>query len=252
MFPRTLCLVSAAALVAVLFRADAADPKPPAVPDAVYPKIVEQSNEIISRRPQGRRSPARAARAATTAVMLAAFAQQNLAGDDGAKRAAVRDAALEIAARVRAKEYAEALKQLDGLAALKADPKAKKEALPLEGKVTYKELMVLFRPPNAGGLGIEDRFDALGRLPDELAKGDLNDALLLDAYRSGVAAQIMREQKPKAGDPKSWQKFSDQMRQQSLDVAAAVQAGDGKKGLLAISALNRTCDKCHQEFRKDD
>ena len=48
-------------------------------------------------------------------IALPAFAQQGLDGKDGAKRAAVRDGALEIADKIRKKEYAAALKLLNGL-----------------------------------------------------------------------------------------------------------------------------------------
>lgn len=229
----------------------AADTKTPTLPDSAYSKLAEQSTEVLRASLKGEVRPRTASRAATQAVMLAAFAQQNLAGEDGAKRVAVRDSALEITEKIRKKDFEAALKQADGLAALRADPKAKKEAVALEAKASTKELMNQFRTPKEGGLGIEERFDTLGRSPDEtLPAKELSDVLLLDAYRSAVTAELMRGQKPKA-DVEDWQKFCDKMRQQSLDLAGAVAAKEGKTAYKALNTLNDTCDKCHQQFRKD-
>ena len=41
------------------------------------------------------------------------------------------------------------------------------------------------------------------------------------------------------------------LRRQSLEVAGAVQAKDGKATAKALQQLNLTCDRCHKEFRKD-
>jgi hypothetical protein len=232
---------------------DAADPPTTTVPDTVYPKLVEQSTEVIRTSLKGEVRPRAAARAATAAVVLAAFAQENLAGADGSRRVAVRDAALEIAERVRQKEYETAVKQLDGLAALKGDPNVKKEPIPLSAKVNYKDLMTQFRSPSFGGLGIEDRFDALGRSPDDTVPAkEITDVLLLDVYRTAVTAELMRTQKPKKGDAAEWSKLAGDMRRRALDLATAAQSKDGKAMYKAVNALNSTCDKCHQGYRKDE
>lgn len=243
-------------VVAVLLVALADDkgtaPQAIAVPATVYRRQLDEATKLIRDSLQGEVRPRTAARAATAAVMLAAIAQHHgMVGDDGAKPLAVRDAALEIAGYIRKKDYAAALKRLDALPTLAGDPKAKREWLPLEKKIDYKDVMAQFRAPREGGLGIEDRLDALGRSPDEtLPAKELTDALQLDAYRSLVAAELLRGHEPKS-DAKEWRRFADAMRAQSLQLATAVRDSDGKAAYKAINQLNRTCDSCHQAFRKD-
>jgi hypothetical protein len=111
--------------------------------------------------------------------------------------------------------------------------------------------MTQFRAASSGGLGIEDRLDTLGRSPDEtIPAKELTEPLLLDAYRSAVAAELLHGHQPKE-DAKEWHKLAEVMRRQSLDLAAAARAKDGKAAFQAVNQLNRTCDKCHQVFRKD-
>jgi hypothetical protein len=229
----------------------AADGKDATVPDSVYPGLQDSSVKIIREALKGEVRGRAATRAATAAVMLAAFAQQNLAGADGGKRATIRDTALEIAALIRKKDHAAALKQLDTLPTLAADPKVKKEPIKLEAKIDYKDVMTQFRAPSAGGLGIEDRLDTLGRnVDDTVPAKDLTEVVLHDAYRSAVAAELLHGHQPKE-DAKEWHKLADAMRRQSLDLATAVKVKDGKAAYQAVQQLNRTCDKCHQQFRKD-
>jgi hypothetical protein len=241
--------VSALLLGGVLV-AGAADPVEIA-PESIYRLQTEDATKIIRESLKDEVRARARAKAETAAVMLAAFAQQGLAGKDGPKRAAVRDAALEIAEKIRKKDYAAALKQLDTLPALSADPKAKRELVKLEAKIDYKDVMAQFNPRTKYGLAIEERFDELGRSPDEtVPAGQLGEPLLLDAFRSAVAAELLRGHEPKS-EAKEWRALVETMRRQSLELAAAVQAKDGKATYRAVNQLNRTCDKCHQAFRKD-
>lgn len=237
-------------LLGMVLVAGAADPVEVA-PESVYRRQTEEATKIIRESLKDEVRARARIKAETTAVMLAAFAQQGLAGKDGPKRAAMRDAALEIAEKIRKKDYAAALKQLDTLPSLAADPKAKPEPVKLEAKIDYKDVMAQFNPRNKYGLGIEDRFDELGRSPDDtVPAAELGEALLLDAYRSAVAAELLRGHVPK-DDAKNWRALVESMRRQSLELAAVVQAKDGKATYKAVNQLNRTCDRCHQAFRKD-
>jgi hypothetical protein len=231
--------------IVLLLAADAA------LPGDVYAALQDSSLTIIRESLQGEVRGRAATRAATTAVLLAAFAQQDLDGADAARRMAVRDACLEIAALIRKKDYAAALKRLEAVPNLVGDPKAKRERIKLETKTDYKDVMTLFRSPRSGGLGIEDRLDTLaGNATDSVPMKDLTEVALLDAYRSAVAAELLHGYQPQAG-AQEWHKLSDAMKQQSLALATAVKAKDGKAAATAVQQLNRTCNKCHQEFRKD-
>src|SRR5262245_42207707 len=68
----------------------AADAPKPIVPDAEYPALVEQSAKLIAEALAGSPNRRMADKARVAAVMLAEFAQQNLAGADAGQRATVR------------------------------------------------------------------------------------------------------------------------------------------------------------------
>jgi hypothetical protein len=244
-------LFAAACGLTLLVSAPAADPPAPLLPDADYPKLVEFSSGVIRDALKGQPDKRAAGRARTAAIMIAAYAQQNLAGPDGQQRATLRDAALELAGLIKAKDFDKALKKLDSLPTLKADAKAKKEKLALVDKVIeVDELMHHFRQPARGGLGIETRLDALGTMEGGIAEKELDDLLLRQAYLLAVAAEVTAEYTPPEKDKvKDWQAYCTQMRQGGSALAAATKARDGKAALRAVEQLNQSCTKCHKDFR---
>jgi hypothetical protein len=181
--------------------------------------------------------------------MIAAYAQANLTGPDAAQRATVRDAALDVAALVKDKKFPEALKKAETLTDLKADPHAKKEAVPLGKVIEIDDVMWQFRSTKLGGLGLEDRFNDLNGSPDTASLvRELTPQLVLDAYLTAVAAELTAAHMPKE-NAKDWKALSDEMRNRSLELAAAARKKDGKAAFQALGKLNRSCDKCHQQFR---
>ncbi|MBY0526343.1 MAG: cytochrome c [Gemmataceae bacterium] len=232
---------------------DAADAKDAALPDAEYPKLVERAVAVIRQSLKDKPDKRGIDKSRTAALMIAAYAQENLNGADGARRATVRDAALAVADLiVNAKDYPKALKLAETLPNLMANEKAKKEKIPLLGKgADYDDLMVQFRASARGGFGIEARFEELGAHPDRaISAKELNESFLSDIYLSAVAAEVIAayvpEDKAKA---KQWQALSLAMRKESFVLADAVKAKDGKAAFKALNQLNRTCDKCHKDFR---
>src|SRR5262249_43903047 len=86
----------------------AADGDAPLLPDGDYPKMVKYAVKGIQDALKGSPDDTKATKAHTAAVMIAAYAQQNLSGADGQQRATVRDAALKLAETIKAKKFPEA------------------------------------------------------------------------------------------------------------------------------------------------
>lgn len=228
----------------------AADAPAPTLPDGDYARTVEPSIKLLQDALGGEVTRRSADKARLAMLMLAEFAQQNLGGPDGPQRAAMRDAALEIAALVKNKKYADAARQAKSLSRLPASKEAKKEKVKLLGPLLdVDELMGQFRSPDKGGLGIEDLLDKLeGAADGQVPAAALNDELRLLAYRTAVAAELCRDHMPPQKG-QLWRKLSDDMRQQAGKLAESVQAKDGKAAFQAVEKLNSSCKACHREFR---
>ena len=95
-------------MVGLVGSGSAADPKGQILPDDDYPKMVKYAVKSIQDALKGSPDDVKATKARTAAIMLAAYAQQNLGGADGQQRATARDAALKIADTIDKKKYADA------------------------------------------------------------------------------------------------------------------------------------------------
>jgi hypothetical protein len=229
----------------------AADPAaPPVLPDAEYPRLLGPSVQTIVTSLAGEPTRRGVEKARVAALMLAEFAQQNLGGADGQQRATVRDAAVQVAALIKDKKYAEAVKLAQQLPTLPANPAARRDKVKLLGTLLdVEELMGQFRSPKVGGLGIETLLDDLGNSKGGLLPPEaLTDSLRLLAYQTAVAADLSRQHVPDK-KAKDWQAYAEAMRKSALQLGTAVGTKDGKGAFSAIEQLNTSCNKCHKEFR---
>lgn len=228
-----------------------ADPPPSsALPEKVYVELIDSSAQLIEESLTGEPTRRLAEKARVAALMLAEFAQQDLRGPSAAKRATVRDAALDISAMIKEKKYPDAIQHARMLPKLMVNPTAKTERVKLMGThLEIDELMSQFRGAKIGGLGIEAMFDKLsGSKGSEVPRAELNENLRWTAYRTAVAAQLTREHMPPK-DAKEWLGYADDMRAASLALASAVEGRDGKAAFAAVERLNNSCNKCHLKFR---
>jgi hypothetical protein len=215
-----------------------------------FPLLVKQSASVIEESLAGEPTRRAAEKARVAALMLAACAQQDLAGPEAAKWATQRDAALDIAVMIKEKKYPDAIAHAKRLPNLMVNATAKKEKVKLFGThLEIDELMSQFRGAKVGGLGIETTLDKLGGSKDGvIAKNQLNEELALIAFRTAVAAELTREHMPPK-DGKEWLGYADDMRASSLELAKAVDDGNGKAAHAAVERLNNSCNKCHLKFR---
>jgi hypothetical protein len=244
---RFLALVVSLWLLGTLVAADAPTQ---ILPDSDYPKMVKYAVKSIQDALKNSAKEEQVTKARTAAVMLAAYAQQNLSGADGQLRATVRDAALKIEDTIDKKQYADASKQAAAIAKLEADPKASKEKVKLiDVHVRVRDLMNQFNHPPDGGYGIDRQFYAYrlgmkGKIPDN----DLKDPLLTMAYQVAISLDMVNSKKNNA-KPKEWEMFSDEVRQGAIELAEAVKAKNGTTGLDAVARMTTNCTACHKAFR---
>ncbi len=147
----------------------------------------------------------------------------------------------------------------------------KEDAERVAKKYAYnRPLMKVFRPRTAkgGGLGvgtkpgaiqpdgIEDKIKALARtVPSAAELEEQGDALVRMAEVTAAVAEVTRlkcEVHQKAGrlNPKDWERWSDAMRQSSLELAEAVRTRDGTRVTALAAKLHVTCTSCHRIFRE--
>ncbi|MBL8799678.1 MAG: hypothetical protein JNM56_37695 [Planctomycetia bacterium] len=218
------------------------------LPDADYPKMLQYGVKSVKDALKGA-SPKEefVAKARTTAIMIAAYAQQNLEGADAQQRATVRDAALKLAKTIDGKKYAEAIKEADALLTVKEDPKAKKDKIKLIDELKFRELMNQFNHPPEGGYGIHRDFYQYQLGMKGIPPTDLRDPLMFKAYQVAVSGDLINSRTPKKNE-KEWAGYSADMKRAGLDLAEAVKAKDGKAGLDAIAKITNSCTNCHKIF----
>jgi hypothetical protein len=226
----------------------AADAPAQVLPDEDYPKMLKYAAKGIQDALKGSPKEEQITKARTAAIMVAAYAQQNLTGADGGQRAAVRDAALQIVETIEARKYTDAAKKAGELAALPADPKAKKEAIKLiDSRVKFKDLMNQFNHPPDGGWGIHREFYQYQLGMKGIPATELREPLLLKAYQVAVTADLIGMKTP-TKNQKEWAAYAGDMKAGALELADAVRAKDGKAGVSAVAKVTTSCTNCHKIF----
>lgn len=241
-------LAAGMGLVMLAGGSQAADPPPAQVlPDEDYPKMLKVAVKGIQDALKGNPKEEQVTKARTAAIMIAAYAQQNLNGAEAAQRATVRDAALQIVEIIDAKKFPEAAKKAGELASLPADPKAKKEPVKLiDSKVKFRDIMNQFNHPPDGGWGIHREFYQYQLGMKGIPAMELREPLLLKAYQVAVAAELVATKSAKS--PKEWAALAGDMKNGALELAEAVKVKDGKAGVMAIAKVTTSCTSCHKIY----
>jgi cytochrome c556 len=78
------------------------------------------------------------------------------------------------------------------------------------------------------------------------AEQNAGDSAALAVIAQGSMADTTEVKKP--GDETKWYTFCEEMRKASADLNAAVHAGKEADADKAMTALNKTCDDCHEMF----
>jgi len=148
----------------------------------------------------------------------------------------------------------------------KGDPAVKKTAEDV-AKEGLNEAMTLLKLRSKDGLGFgakagkdasKDGIEAkiIGLAKKELTKAEIKEQaadLEKSAYITAAIAHVtdVHTPKKKVGDkdPKEWMKSTEDMKQSSMDLAAAAKKGDTAAVKKAATKLNSSCNNCHGIFR---
>jgi hypothetical protein len=237
-----------------------------ALPEAQYKALVQRALDSAQKGLQGIQDPATKEKqkksllkqARGAAVMIAAYAQQSQTSANAAERAALRDAALRLAATLKEGKYADAQKQLEGLKSPpKPDPKADPKPVDLLQHTDVHEIMKQFSPL-LGGVKLERELirDYLDDSKDKtLPAKALNDDYLALVYQTLVIGELIKNHtpKPKAGKgPRDWAQYNREMQDGLTALAEAVKKKDGKAAFAALNKVDTACVQCHKPFRDAD
>lgn len=188
-----------------------------------------------------------------TAMLIAQYGQDGLAGKDADKMAATRAQALKVAEAIAKKNVPGAQEAAAGLAAVTADAKADKKPMKLStmNKLELHEVMDLFGGATGGGMNLEkDIREAKKNGPKDAA------AAAVIGTRTAALADYTLELPPQFGGKKTagdWEKWSKDMKKQATDIAteASKASPDMAKLKKMFSGLDGTCANCHNVFRDE-
>jgi hypothetical protein len=263
----------------------AADNKAPAwkpiLDDADAVQLVKRSADQIQE--DLKKVPANAAakrkankRIQVAAVEIAALAQSAKPGASRQLLAHLRDAALKLAKEAGGKNpQPAAMKKLaDALASPAANAKANPAPVSLKEFLDDQgDVMLPFKKVSLGGdglakelqtsqplrttqNGIEEKIRALARrqLTAPQLKAQAKEIALM-ADKIAALAQANLEwvpEKPEGKrDPKDWVQWSNDMRDEALQLAAAARQGNPNMVFKGVQKLNSTCNRCHGVFKPE-
>lgn len=263
-------LLVAAALVAGLAwltQAGAADPPS----DDEFKALVDQDAKIIAKAadavdkaatPKDKTAVIKNATPAikSSAVIMAGYANAKITGKDpaaDAKAAAVRDAAIKIYEAANKKDFKAAAAEAAGLAKLKPAAKAEKmdtasliKAFP---ELTSKEVMHNLHTTRAFGTNVEADIKANAEKKGTAAKpadaAMMAQRVLATGEYSKTVAKISGENEK---EKKEWEQYNEKMIKATEDLLAAAKKKSSPADMVkAFTAVNASCVRCHDDFKKD-
>jgi hypothetical protein len=238
------------------------------LPPEAYQKLVTRTAKTIQSNLAKPDDEDNLHRAQALAALVAGYAHcaeegpSKVAGVEGSAWHLCR-IAMDKAKIAEAKKLAAGLAQLQGLAQAN-------ESLLGKCPEDLGDLMNLLKPKAKGGLGMAPELQSNARL-----KGALNgieEKIRALAMKKSKDAQLGKESKELSllafelavlgeltyrypaprkgkGQQKDWQELSFQMRDASLDLAAAAAKKDVDATYNAANKLNSSCSQCHSLFR---
>jgi hypothetical protein len=219
------------------------------LPEPVFSKLVEGEAAFLKKAlAKGKVTDKVERKVKAVALMIAAYAQNNMGKANAAEMATLRDTALKLIKAVEAKQMPEA-KKLAGMLSgkIKADSAVKTAPVPLHSQLKFEYLMRQFSGEAIGGFALERDLESLVEQKGPLDAGQQAKALAL-AYKIAVISQLAQAYPaPKNGKTKEWLAFGRNTRAAALDLANAVRSGQNVGG--AADKLSLSCTKCHDVFK---
>jgi hypothetical protein len=227
------------------------------LPDDVFAQLVADDAKVITDSLKNATDKKMAAKAKTSALMIAVYAQGAMT-KPGAKQAALaglRDTALKV---IKAADGnpAQALKLAADLKPEgKADPAAKTTPVAVHEAVEIDIVMQQFKPERGGGLDVEKKLLALVNKRTPYTPAEYKDMVPL-LYRIAAIAQPTEAMAPPPmgkKTPAQWVKLSKEMADlalHSVEVAKKPKP-DNKEVKDSLKKLEANCTNCHTVFRDE-
>lgn len=192
-------------------------------------------------------------RAKTAAVLIAAYAQENLKGKDGQQMATIRNRAVAILEAVNKGDFGEAKNLAANLADLPADAAAKTEPVDLAKLITLDGVMKVYASDRFGGFNFEKSLEELADFKGAVSAEDM-DKIVVQANKHAGIVQLAVSFPPEKDDGKktkaAWLDFCKETRGASADLAKAGRSKDGDMVAKAAQKLIASCQRCHEVFRQ--
>lgn len=212
------------------------------ISDAAFKKLVAKSVDDIQKALAAGKEKKNATKARVQAVMIAAYAQNNEAGN-------VRDAAIKLAETIKGGKLDDAKKQAEELAALKPEKgKAEPVAILKKTGTEVGEVMRQFSPAAIGGYGIEAQIKKMST-SKKLTPAQMTDDFVLQCIQMAAIGALVKDLPP-AKNPKEFQKLADEMRVLFSHLSEESEAKDGVKGAATLYKMSIHCNKCHDKYRE--
>lgn len=238
---------------------DAAD-NSASVPEADFKTLLDQDIKqidamIVMGKKGGDANTSRASRAIkASGMMIAAYAQSRMGakGEDDAKLASLRDAAIKVGVAGAQKKFTDVEMLVKALKEITVDPKAEKKKINLiaaAGEFDLEELMCQLKKKTVGGLGIEEEIRLQAKKPTitpERATALAQRVLVLADYCDEIPINGgFNAAKPK----KAWDEFNKDMRTAARGVITAAGQKDPNAIKKAFDTLDLSCIACHDKFK---
>lgn len=223
-----------------------------AAPENIVEAVIKDASErvqmVLATNPGGKNT---AALVRTNALVVALAAN---AGSRSERLALARDVALQLAdaAKGQKLDTGTARRQAAVLAAF-PDIRAavvRTPRPPLKEQFDLGEVMNIFAKVGKGGHAIEQELLTMGQRKGPFPPNQLSERVVADAYKTAWVADLSREHEDAAkGKLKPWQDLCDDMRAAALDLAVAARAQQPGPAKAAVTRLNTSCTRCHEQFR---
>ena len=236
---------AAGATAGVFFAASAKDALPSTLTDKLIKgDIAYLEKQLDKSTPEKRALPTIKA----TALMLAAYAQDNLKGDNADRMAGLRNASIKVAEAVEKKDYAGAKTLVASLKDAKGGDKKPVE-LHKQAKIGIEAVMSAFRKGTVGGRNIEADLKAQSKSLTDLG-------LAAEIGGRSAAIATLSENLPPAmatgAKAKQWTDWAKEMNELGTSLAKEADKGskaDKKAVSTLLNKLEKNCVDCHKVFR---
>ncbi len=258
-FPRIVSVLTACLAVAALNGADGADLSsvewPKVLPQTELTKLVDESTKVLQEATRSSQNfNLKAKNAEGEAYVLVLYAQAGIKSGNSElarKSAVLRDAALAFAEAAKKKNFDNAKAQAETIAKfknMKPEGDVKMDDVPLDKAIPIKSLMDQVNTANKEMIKYNRltpaAFNAKGKA-EEIALA----AHKMAALTVAITAHVPEKDQDAKKTRKVWLESSEEVRQATLEMAAAAKVKKQADVKTAFRKMDAACTRCHDVYR---